>query len=124
MQTQITANADGLASKVSNTEYQQNKADIDAELLKQSNALTAAQNNLSTLQSAQGEANQKLIKAQEDLKKAQDAVTDAELLKQSNALTAAQNNLSTLQSAQGEANQKLIKAQEDLKKAQDAVTAL
>lgn len=124
LQTQITANADGLASKVSNTEYQQNKADIDAELLKQSNALKTAQDNLSNLQSAQGEANQKLIKAQEDLKKAQDAVTALEndQATTTEQLNSAKEALKTAQNAVDKATADVTQAKKDIATAQGQIS--
>ncbi|WP_288162547.1 hypothetical protein [Dubosiella newyorkensis] len=124
LQTQITANADGLASKVSNTEYQQNKADIDAELLKQSNALTAAQNNLSTLQSAQSEANQKLTKAEADLKAAQDAVSalESDQTTTTEQLNAAKSALATAQQAVDKATADVTQAKKDIAAAQGQIS--
>jgi len=124
LQTQITANADGLASKVSNTEYQQNKADIDAELLKQSNALTAAQNNLSTLQSAQSEANQKLTKAEADLKAAQDAVSalESDQATTTEQLNAAKSALATAQQAVDKATADVTQAKKDIAAAQGQIS--
>ena len=124
LQTQITANADGLASKVSNTEYQQNKADIDAELLKQSNALTAAQNNLSTLQSAQSEASQKLTKAEADLKAAKDAVTALEndQATTTEQLNAAKSALATAQQAVDKATADVTQAKKDIAAAQGQIS--
>lgn len=124
LQTQITANADGLASKVSNTEYQQNKADIDAELLKQSNALTAAQNNLSTLQSAQSEANQKLTKAEADLKAAQDAVSalESDQATTTEQLNAAKTALATAQQAVDKATADVTQAKKDIAAAQGQIS--
>mgnify|MGYP001146629436 CR=1 FL=1 len=124
LQTQIKANADGLASKVSNTEYQQNKADIDAELLKQSNALTVAQNNLSTLQSAQSEANQKLTKAEADLKAAQDAVSalESDQATTTEQLNAAKTALATAQQAVDKANADVTQAKKDIATAQGQIS--
>lgn len=124
LQTQITANADGLASKVSNTEYQQNKADIDAELLKQSNALTTAQNNLSTLQSAQSEANQKLTKAEADLKAAQDAVSalESDQATTTEQLNAAKTALATAQQAVDKATADVTQAKKDIATAQGQIS--
>ncbi len=124
LQTQITANADGLASKVSNTEYQQNKADIDAELLKQSNALTAAQNNLSALQSAQSEANQKLTKAEADLKAAQDAVSalESDQATTTEQLNAAKSALATAQQAVDKATADVTQAKKDIAAAQGQIS--
>ena len=124
LKTQIKANADGLASKVSATEYQQNKADIDAELLKQSNALTAAQNNLSTLQSAQSEANQKLTKAEADLKAAKDAVTALEndQATTTEQLNAAKSALATAQQAVDKATADVTQAKKDIAAAQGQIS--
>ena len=124
LQTQIKANADGLASKVSATEYQQNKADVDAELLKQSDALTAAQNNLSTLQSAQSEANQKLTKAEADLKAAQDAVSALESDQAATAeqLNAAKSALATAQQAVDKATADVTQAKKDIAAAQGQIS--
>ena len=124
LQTQITANADGLKSKVSNTEYQQNKDAIDAELVKQSSALTAAQNNLSSLQSAQSEASQKLTKAEADLKAAQDAVAALENDQATTAeqLDAAKTALSTAQQAVNKAQADVNQAKKDIALAQGQIS--
>lgn len=124
LQTQIKANADGLASKVSATEYQQNKADVDAELLKQSDALTAAQNNLSTLQSAQSEANQKLTKAEADLKAAQDAVSalESDQATTTEQLNAAKSALATAQQAVDKATADVTQAKKDIAAAQGQIS--
>lgn len=124
LQTQITANADGLKSKVSNTEYQQNKDAIDAELVKQSSALTAAQNNLSSLQSAQSEASQKLTKAEADLKAAQDAVAALESDQATTAeqLDAAKTALSTAQQAVDKAQADVNQAKKDIALAQGQIS--
>lgn len=124
LQTQITANADGLASKVSNTEFQQNKADVDAELLKQSNALTAAQTNLSALQSAQSEANQKLTNAEADLKAAQDAVSalESDQATTTEQLNAAKTALATAQQAVDKATADVTQAKKDIAAAQGQIS--
>lgn len=124
LQTQITANADGLKSKVSNTEYQQNKDAIDAELVKQSSALTAAQNNLSSLQSAQSEASQKLTKAEADLKAAKDAVTALEndQATTTEQLNAAKSALATAQQAVDKATADVTQAKKDIAAAQGQIS--
>lgn len=78
LQAQITANATEIASKVSQTEYQQNQQEVDDTLASLNSDLTAAQGTLSSLQSSQSEAAQKLAQAEQDLKDAQDAVTKAQ----------------------------------------------
>lgn len=124
LQTQITANADGLKSKVSNTEYQQNKDAIDAELLKQNNALQAAQSNLEELQSNQSEANQKLTKAEADLKAAKDAVTALEndQATTTEQLNAAKTALNAAQQAVDKANADVTQAKKDIATAQGQIS--
>lgn len=126
LQTQITANADGLASKVSNTEYQQNKDAIDAELLKQNNALQAAQSNLEELQSNQSEANQKLTKAEADLKAAKDAVTalESDQATTTEQLNAAKTALNAAQQAVDKAQADVTQAKKDIATAQGQISGI
>lgn len=126
LQTQITANADGLKSKVSNTEYQQNKDAIDAELLKQNNALQAAQSNLEELQSNQSEANQKLTKAEADLKAAKDAVTALEndQATTTEQLNAAKTALNAAQQAVDKAQADVTQAKKDIATAQGQISGI
>ncbi|WP_305154447.1 phage tail protein, partial [uncultured Dubosiella sp.] len=126
LQTQITANADGLKSKVSNTEYQQNKDAIDAELLKQNQALQTAQSNLAELQSEQSEANQKLTKAEADLKAAKDAVTALEndQATTTEQLNAAKTALSAAQQAVDKAQADVTQAKKDIATAQGQISGI
>lgn len=112
LQAQITANATEIASKVSATEYQQNKADIDDALADLNSDLTAAQGTLSSLQSSQSEAAQKLAQAEQDLKDAQDAVLDLQ-----NSQTATDSQLKAAQAAVDKAQAAVDKAQSDVDKA-------
>lgn len=116
LQTQITANANGLATKVSNTEYQKNKADVDSQLSTLSGDLATAQSTLSDLQSDQSEAAQKLAAAEKTLQEAQDAV-DALQTSQS----ATQSQLEAAQSALKDAQDAVTKAQADVDAANAAI---
>lgn len=126
LQTQITANADGLKSKVSNTEYQQNKDAIDAELLKQNQALQNAQSNLAELQSNQSEANQKLTKAEADLKAAKDAVTalESDQATTTEQLNAAKTALNAAQQAVDKAQADVTQAKKDIATAQGQISGI
>ena len=112
LQAQITANATEIASKVSQTEYQQNQQDIDDTLASLNSDLTAAQGTLSSLQSSQSEAAQKLAKAEQDLKDAQDAVLDLQA-----SQTATDTQLKAAQDAVTKAQAAVDKAQGDVDKA-------
>ena len=112
LQAQITANATEIASKVSQTEYQQNQQDIDDTLASLNSDLTAAQGTLSSLQSSQSEAAQKLTKAEQDLKEAQDAVLDLQT-----SQTATDTQLKAAQDAVTKAQAAVDKAQGDVDKA-------
>ncbi|WP_305084435.1 hypothetical protein, partial [uncultured Faecalibaculum sp.] len=112
LQAQITANATEIASKVSQTEYQQNQQDIDDTLASLNSDLTAAQGTLSSLQSSQSEAAQKLAKAEQDLKDAQDAVLDLQT-----SQTATDSQLKAAQAAVDKAQAAVDKAQSDVDKA-------
>lgn len=112
LQAQITANATEIASKVSQTEYQQNQQDIDDTLASLNSDLTAAQGTLSSLQSSQSEAAQKLAKAEQDLKDAQDAVSDLQA-----SQTATDTQLKAAQDAVTKAQAAVDKAQGDVDKA-------
>lgn len=112
LQAQITANATEIASKVSQTEYQQNNADIDSQLSDLNSDLTAAQGTLSSLQSSQSEAAQKLAQAEQDLKDAQDAVLDLQT-----SQTATDTQLKAAQDAVTKAQAAVDKAQGDVDKA-------
>ena len=112
LQAQITANATEIASKVSQTEYQQNNADIDSQLSDLNSDLTAAQGTLSSLQSSQSEAAQKLAQAEQDLRDAQDAVSDLQA-----SQTATDSQLKAAQAAVTKAQAAVDKAQGDVDKA-------
>lgn len=112
LQAQITANATEIASKVSQTEYQQNQQDIDDTLASLNSDLTAAQGTLSSLQSSQSEAAQKLAQAEQDLKDAQDAVSDLQA-----SQTATDTQLAAAQAAVTKAQAAVDKAQGDVDKA-------
>lgn len=112
LQAQITANATEIASKVSQTEYQQNQKDIDDTLASLNSDLTAAQGTLSSLQSSQSEAAQKLAQAEQDLKDAQDAVSDLQA-----SQTATDTQLAAAQAAVTKAQAAVDKAQGDVDKA-------
>ncbi len=112
LQAQITANATEIASKVSQTEYQQNQQDIDDTLASLNSDLTAAQGTLSSLQSSQSEAAQKLAQAEQDLKDAQDAVSDLQA-----SQTATDTQLAEAQAAVTKAQAAVDKAQGDVDKA-------
>lgn len=112
LQAQITANATEIASKVSQTEYQQNQQDIDDTLASLNSDLTAAQGTLSSLQSSQSEAAQKLAQAEQDLRDAQDAVSDLQA-----SQTATDTQLKAAQDAVTKAQAAVDKAQSDVDKA-------
>ena len=112
LQAQITANATEIASKVSQTEYQQNQQDIDDTLASLNSDLTAAQGTLSFLQSSQSEAAQKLAQAEQDLRDAQDAVSDLQA-----SQTATDTQLKAAQDAVTKAQAAVDKAQSDVDKA-------
>ena len=112
LQAQITANATEIASKVSETVYQQNQANIDSQLSDLNSDLTAAQGTLSSLQSSQSEAAQKLAQAEQDLKDAQDAVADLQT-----SQTATDSQLKAAQAAVDKAQAAVNKAQSDVDKA-------
>ncbi len=112
LQAQITANATEIASKVSQTEYQQNQQDIDDTLASLNSDLTAAQGTLSSLQSSQSEAAQKLAQAEQDLRDAQDAVSDLQT-----SQTATDSQLKAAQAAVDKAQAAVDKAQSDVDKA-------
>lgn len=112
LQAQITANATEIASKVSQTEYQQNQQDIDDTLASLNSDLTAAQGTLSSLQSSQSEAARKLAQAEQDLKDAQDAVLDLQT-----SQTATDTQLKAAQAAVDKAQAAVDKAQSDVDKA-------
>lgn len=109
LQTQITANATAIQSKVSQTEYQQNQADIDDQLTSLNTDLTAAKKNLSDLQSDQSEAATHLAKAQADLAAAQADLDDLEADQ-----TATQAQLETAKQSLSEAQAAVQKAQADV----------
>lgn len=112
LQAQITANATEIASKVSETVYQQNQVNIDSQLSDLNSDLTAAQGTLSSLQSSQSEAAQKLAQAEQDLKDAQDAVADLQT-----SQTATDSQLKAAQAAVDKAQAAVNKAQSDVDKA-------
>ena len=112
LQAQITANATEIASKVSQTEYQQNQQEVDDTLASLNSDLTAAQGTLSSLQSSQSEAAQKLAQAEQDLKDAQDAVLDLQT-----SQTATGTQLKAAQDAVTKAQAAVDKAQSDVDKA-------
>lgn len=112
LQAQITANATEIASKVSQTEYQQNQQEVDDTLASLNSDLTAAQGTLSSLQSSQSEAAQKLAQAEQDLKDAQDAVLDLQT-----SQTATETQLKAAQDAVTKAQAAVDKAQSDVDKA-------
>lgn len=112
LQAQIAANATELATKVSETVYQQNKAEIDGQLADLDSDLTSAQTTLTSLQSSQSEAAQKLAKAEADLKAAQDAVSDLQA-----SQTATDTQLKAAQDAVTKAQAAVDKAQGDVDKA-------
>lgn len=112
LQAQITANATELATKVSETVYQQNKAEIDGQLADLDSDLTSAQTTLTSLQSSQSEAAQKLAQAEQDLKDAQDAVSDLQA-----SQTATDTQLAAAQAAVTKAQAAVDKAQGDVDKA-------
>lgn len=133
LQAQITANATEIASKVSQTEYQQNQQDIDDTLASLNSDLTAAQGTLSSLQSSQSEAAQKLAQAEQDLKDAQDAVldlqtsqtaTDTQLKAAQDAVTKAQAAVDKAQSDVDKANTEIGKVKNDISDIQGDITNL
>lgn len=133
LQAQITANATELATKVSETVYQQNKAEIDGLLADLDSDLTSAQTTLTSLQSSQSEAAQKLAKAEADLKAAQDAVADleADAATTSTQLKAAQDAVAKAQTAVDKAqadvdaaNTEIGKVKNDISDIQGDITNL
>lgn len=112
LQAQITANATEIASKVSETVYQQNQANIDSQLSDLNSDLSSAQSSLTALQSSQSEAAQKLAQAEQDLKDAQDAVLDLQT-----SQTATDTQLKAAQAAVDKAQAAVDKAQSDVDKA-------
>ncbi len=112
LQAQITANATEIASKVSQTEYQQNQQDIDDTLASLNSDLSSAQSSLTALQSSQSEAAQKLAQAEQDLRDAQDAVLDLQT-----SQTATDTQLAAAQAAVTKAQAAVDKAQGDVDKA-------
>ena len=133
LQAQITANATEIASKVSQTEYQQNQQEVDDTLASLNSDLTAAQGTLSSLQSSQSEAAQKLAQAEQDLKDAQDAVldlqtsqtaTDTQLKAAQDAVTKAQAAVDKAQSDVDKANTEIGKVKTDIAGIQGDITDL
>lgn len=133
LQAQITANATEIASKVSQTEYQQNQQEVDDTLASLNSDLTAAQGTLSSLQSSQSEAAQKLAQAEQDLKDAQDAVldlqtsqtaTDTQLKAAQDAVTKAQAAVDKAQSDVDKANTEIGKVKNDISDIQGDITDL
>lgn len=133
LQAQITANATEIASKVSQTEYQQNQQEVDDTLASLNSDLTAAQGTLSSLQSSQSEAAQKLAQAEQDLKDAQDAVldlqtsqtaTDTQLKAAQDAVTKAQAAVDKAQSDVDKANTEIGKVKNDISDIQGDITNL
>lgn len=112
LQAQITANATEIASKVSETVYQQNQANIDSQLSDLNSDLSSAQSSLTALQSSQSEAAQKLAQAEQDLRDAQDAVSDLQA-----SQTATDTQLKAAQDAVTKAQAAVDKAQGDVDKA-------
>lgn len=112
LQAQITANATEIASKVSETVYQQNQANIDSQLSDLNSDLSSAQSSLTALQSSQSEAAQKLAQAEQDLRDAQDAVSDLQA-----SQTATDTQLKAAQDAVTKAQAAVDKAQSDVDKA-------
>lgn len=126
LQAQITANATEIASKVSQSEYQQNQQDIDDTLASLNSDLTAAQGTLSSLQSSQSEAAQKLAQAEQDLKDAQDAVLDLQTSQTAtdSQLKAAQAAVDKAQGDVDKANTEIGKVKTDIAGIQGDITDL
>lgn len=126
LQTQITANATAIQSKVSQTEYQQNQADIDDQLTSLNTDLTAAKKNLSDLQSDQSEAATHLAKAQADLAAAQADLDDLEADQTATQaqLETAKQSLSAAQAAVQKAQADVDSANAQIEQAKGEITAL
>lgn len=124
LQAQITANATELATKVSETVYRQNKAEIDGQLANLGSDLTSAQSTLTNLQSSQSEAATKLAKAEADLKAAQDAVADleADAVTTSTQLKAAQDAVAKAQIAVDKAQSDVDKANTEIGKVKNDIS--